>query len=281
MADLFRIQPASLPEVHPAGPAPATVAHLLEYVARVRTSEATGGMAMLTTMPAYMRRGVLAKVARQTRTATRTAVVTAGNMVRLSAHADRGEVLAAIWAQAPSHPAWQSALSVGWIGGSAAVVAAAGSRARLIQWFDAAEAWAPLPFLSPHLVARHEMPEHVEVFRGGLLDTNEPLAGGYSWTSRETVASLYASLRTLEHGGRPGIIRALVPREAIMLRTRTRDDEIVLIEPIAGAEVHLVDRDEIERLAATEAAGRSCTMPSEILHLDRFQERCWCGWVGD
>jgi hypothetical protein len=255
-----------------------SIADLLDHVRFVRATQATGDMAAVMSCGPLMRPKVLASLARRTRPVSRSAVVTSGNMVRQCAHADRGEVLNVIWQHGPSRAAWSTALLLGWLGGSAMVVTAAGTRARLRRWFDAARLWEPLPFLVPHVVARDEMPETVEIFRGGLVDAAEPLVGGYSWTGRVDVAAMYGALRALEYGAPPTIIRGEVPRALVKLRSRTSDDEVVLTEPVHGAAVHLDDAQEIERLARAEAACRSSPGDQDVLHLVRHDDRTWNGW---
>lgn len=256
----------------------SSVAALLDHVRTVRATEAEGVMRVAAGSAAPVRAGMLGNFARRTGPVSRNAVLTAANMVRSCAHAERGEMLSVIWFHNPSRAAWSAALSLGWLGGSAMFVEAARTRARLTRWLDFARLWEPLPFLAPHLVAREEMAESVTVYRGGLADAAEPLEGGYSWTGRPEVAALYAALRALEFGAAPVIVRAEVPRDAIKMRSRTRDDECVLVEPVVAAEVHLDDQQEIERLAAVEAADRDRLTPSEVIHLDLRDEACWRGW---
>ena len=227
---------------------------------------------------ATLKAAVLRDLARRTTPVSRGAVLTAGHMVTDCAHADRGAILNAVWSVGPSRAAWATALMLGWVGGSEKVVTAARTRARLGLWLDHARLWSPMPFLCPHLVAREEMTEMVTLYRGGLAGTTEPLGGGFSWSGRVEVAAMYACIRALEHGDRPSIVRASVSREAIKLRTRTRDDECVLVEPAEGAEVHLDDQDDIKRLADAEAAERNEPTASEIINLDLRDDACWHGW---
>lgn len=255
-----------------------TVAALLEYVRGVRATEAEGAMRVAAGSAAPVRAALLANYARRTRPVCRTAVVTAGNMVRTCAHGERGEMLNLIWSHQPSRAAWSTALMLGWIGGSGMVVEAARGRARLAGWMDWARLWEPLPFLRPHIVARAEMPETVTVYRGGLAGAAEPLHGGYSWSGRPEVAALYAALRAMEFGGAPVVVQAEVPRAAIRVKTRTTDAEAVVVEPVEGAEVYLDDPEEIERLAAVEAAGRDHLTEAEVIHLDPRDDARWHGW---
>lgn len=255
-----------------------TVAALLDYVRTVRATEAEGSMRMACLSAAPLRAAMLANFARRTRPVSRSAVLAASNMVRQCAHADRGEMLSTIWSHGPSRAAWSTAFMLAWLGGSGMVVEAARTRARLTRWLDYARLWEPLPFVRPHVVAREEMTETVTLYRGGLAGAAEPLGGGYSWTGRPEVAALYGALRALEFGGAPVVVQAEVPREAIKMRTRTRDDEAVITEPVEGAEVYLDNEQEIERLAALEAAGRGDLAEGEIIHLDMHDDRCWHGW---
>lgn len=256
------------------------IADILDLRRVIRMTELTGTMRTVAGLSEPLRSAVIARMARDTRPATRKAVIIAGNMVTQWSYAGRSEILRAILTAQPSRAAWAAALTVAWFGGSSSVVAAARTRKGLGIWLDHARLWEPLPFLTPNFTPVSELPESVEIYRGGLVGTPEAIEGGYSWTAHAPVACLYARLRTLETGLAPVVVKATTPRSMIKLVTATRDREVVLTTPPDDVAVLIDDPEEIARLAEQEAATRGTVESADALLLDRHDDGCWHGWQG-
>ena len=112
------------------------MADLLDRRRHIRMTEPQGTMKIVDDLAEPFRSQVLTRMARDTRPATRKAVIVAANLITQWSFADRGQMLNRILAASPSREAWATALTVAWFGGSSAVVAAARTRKGLGQWLD-------------------------------------------------------------------------------------------------------------------------------------------------
>jgi hypothetical protein len=212
---------------------------------------------------------------------TRDAVFRAAGAVAGIGREARARFLQAAWQAEPSRAAWATALALGWIGGSSLVIADAGTRDRLRDWFNHADLANPLPFLRRHLVSMSELPERLILFRGGVVESDE-LRCGYSWTRGVNTAAYYAELRRIEKKGTPVVVRPEVPRSTISMHTRTSDAEVVIVDSPDRVEVHIDCPKEIRRGAeAYYLAVRDVPNDANFLTLSLDDESCWAGWAGD
>lgn len=144
---------------------------------------------------------------------------------------------------------WSLILTSCWLHNARAVVAAAGSRQRLVRYFEAMEWDLPMvPFLRRCSCHRLDLPPVLTLFRGGLAPAGE-LMRGLAWTPYPSAAARYAMACLLEREekGEPIILRCRVPRERVLWRHALGERETLV--DVADATIACADRPRIERLA--------------------------------
>jgi len=172
--------------------------------------------------------------------------------------------------------AFAAALLTLWTGGAIRLVILAGDADTLARWLARARLTEPPAFLRPHVLHRSELPDHIVLYRGGTLGSDE-LAAGRSWTRHRDTAGYYARWREQEHGGAPIILRTEVTAEQVSLVTRTRESEWVVLAP-ERVETDTTDRRTIGRMARRAEARCVAPLDTERLRLRLDSEEGWHGW---
>lgn len=180
---------------------------------------------------------------------------------------------------------FQAALARDWKAAGWSVVAAAGTRERLLAWFAYADFRdATLPWLRDLCDPARLPAGPFPVWRGGCGDPAE-VAAGASWTLHRPVAAFYAlAHRARGVPGRPAVVRRRATRAEVAACFHDHDREVVLAGPGAWA-ADTPGEAELERLAV-EARAEGERMAREQARVRQAyfaatdEERMWRGWRG-
>ena len=162
------------------------------------------------------------------------------------------------------------------IDGSHVVTEGAQDRETLRQWLDQADLMRPVPFWRPYFYSADELPQTVQLYRGGSRELDVLAAGSAGQRTRGSPGA--TRKRQIEHGGQAVVVTITVPRDDILFCPKAQA-EAVLTTAAAGT-VDTDDRDEIEKLAALGMANLTA-WHEQCLRINLISDDVWQGWVGD